>query len=109
MKLSEDSAIDLAEAIISRTAQDYINHYIKGEWNKLKELEYFFNSHWFEELTFGKADVDTVIKSLKIQGNYAKLRKEHGCGKCRKGHCIHNLGTHWTSITKGEFECLKKK
>ncbi len=79
----EEAYRNLANAIIIRAADDYrraLNGEVYSDWRTpesvMKEVEKFFHSSWYRDLT--KVDGDFLIEQLKLEHS-ERIRKEQLC------------------------------
>lgn len=96
---------NLRMAITQRTVEDYVNR-IMG-FGKTEDLDHFLESEWGELIT--GADGKKVEEVCRLRGRYAIWRDDHGCAKCKKQHCEHYSGEHFTLLEKGKLTCLKEE
>ena len=111
INLTVQGAVNLAEAILSQAAHDYIyQDNGKKHDDPKKEVERFIKSPWFQTLSMGSMDPDSVLKNLDIQHAYQSWRESMGCTKCDKNFydCPHRSNDHYTIYEKDLAFCPKK-
>lgn len=73
--LDEEGVVNLCEAILNNTSKEYRSlwkarekgTYLEREVNRArrKEIENFIRSPWFDLVSFGVSDADTIIERLR--------------------------------------------
>lgn len=67
-QMTEDQYEELANAIITRAAEDYRTALVRKSKMKIKSLERFFRSDWCHFLT--SIDTEYIIERIRKESNY---------------------------------------
>lgn len=96
---------NLRLGITQAAVNDYMNTVRLG--GKTEVIEQFLESEWGELITGVNGKAIEAVCTLR--GEYAAWRDDKECGRCKRTKCIHNDGTHFTTMERGELTCLKEE